>query len=142
MWRQVLERAHPEVQALVAVHGKDRTGGAALLLVRAPRDAGEDGAADAAGDTRPDLAALQQIVQRDLPAHMRPALVPVADFPRTAGGKIDMAALPARRRHSSGLRLRRNGGAAIDTNRPALAAGRTADGDDGGCAGPARSGSG
>nr|WP_311203392.1 phosphopantetheine-binding protein [Phaeobacter inhibens] len=49
---------------------------------------------------------------------MRPALVPVADFPRTAGGKIDMAALPAPAAASSSLRLRRNGGAAIDTTAP------------------------
>ncbi|GLO69124.1 hypothetical protein MACH17_06410 [Phaeobacter inhibens] len=115
---QVLERAHPEVQALVAVHGKDGPAAQLCCWVRGTRDAGEDGAADAAGDTRPDLAALQQIVQRDLPAHMRPALVPVADFPRTAGGKIDMAALPAPAAASSSLRLRRNGGAAIDTTAP------------------------
>ncbi|AFO89716.1 non-ribosomal peptide synthetase (plasmid) [Phaeobacter inhibens] len=115
---QVLERAHPEVQALVAVHGKDGPAAQLCCWVRGARDAGEDGAADAAGDTRPDLAALQQIVQRDLPAHMRPALVPVADFPRTAGGKIDMAALPAPAAASSSLRLRRNGGAAIDTTAP------------------------
>ncbi|AUQ56808.1 non-ribosomal peptide synthetase [Phaeobacter inhibens] len=115
---QVLERAHPEVQALVAVHGKDGPAAQLCCWVRGTRDAGENGAVDAAGDTRPDLAALQQIVQRDLPAHMRPALVPVAEFPRTAGGKIDMAALPAPAAASSSLRLRRNGGAAIDTTAP------------------------
>ncbi|KII16755.1 non-ribosomal peptide synthetase [Phaeobacter sp. S60] len=115
---QVLERAYPQLQALVAVHGKDSPAAQLCCWVRGLREAGEAGTEERAGDTRPDLAALQQVVQRDLPAHMRPALVPVAAFPRTAGGKIDMAALPAPAQASSGLRLRRNGGAAIDTSAP------------------------
>lgn len=45
----------------------------------------------------PDLMRLQGLCKRQLPSHMRPALVILQEFPRTPGGKIDRAALPAPR---------------------------------------------
>ncbi|MFV1462719.1 MULTISPECIES: non-ribosomal peptide synthetase [unclassified Phaeobacter] len=108
---QVLERACPGVQALAAVRGKDGPAAQLCCWVR--------GVAQT-GDGQWDLGPLQQVVQRDLPAHMRPALVALAEFPRTAGGKIDMAALPAPEQAAGalGLRLRRDAGAAVDTSAP------------------------
>lgn len=49
----------------------------------------------AEGMAAPDTAALRCSVAALLPPHMLPALVPMNDFPRTPGGKIDTAALPA-----------------------------------------------
>lgn len=43
----------------------------------------------------PDTQALRTAVERHLPAHILPALVALATFARTPGGKIDMTALPA-----------------------------------------------
>ncbi len=48
----------------------------------------------AEGMPPPDAATLRRAVEAHLPPHMMPTLVPVADFPRTTGGKIDLAALP------------------------------------------------
>ena len=48
----------------------------------------------AKGHDMPDLGRLRKSVEGLLPSHMIPALVAVADFPRTPGGKIDMSALP------------------------------------------------
>ncbi|MDO8883145.1 amino acid adenylation domain-containing protein [Pseudotabrizicola sp.] len=47
------------------------------------------------GQPLPDAQALRAAVAEKLPPHMLPAIVPVASFPRTPGGKIDIAALPA-----------------------------------------------
>ncbi len=47
------------------------------------------------GQGLPDAALLRAQVATQLPPHMLPLLVPVADFPRTPGGKIDVAALPS-----------------------------------------------
>ena len=46
------------------------------------------------GAQLPDHADATAAVAQVLPAHMRPILVMVDGFPRTAGGKIDKAALP------------------------------------------------
>ncbi|MFS4583695.1 non-ribosomal peptide synthetase [Phaeobacter sp. C3_T13_0] len=114
---QVLERGGRDVQALAAVHGKN---GPAAQLCCWVRSTTETRTTGESGEDLLDLTALQQVVQRDLPAHMRPALVPVAEFPRTAGGKIDMAALPApvQAASSAGLRLRRGGTAGVDPSTP------------------------
>lgn len=50
--------------------------------------------AGADGQPLPDPVALRAAVADHLPPHMVPAIVPVAHFPRTPGGKIDIAALP------------------------------------------------
>ena len=42
----------------------------------------------------PDLEAIAASLTHELPAHMRPALLHMPEFPRTAGGKIDRNALP------------------------------------------------
>lgn len=46
------------------------------------------------GATLPEVADLKAAAGRVLPAHMQPFFLVVDSFPRTAGGKIDMAALP------------------------------------------------
>jgi len=49
----------------------------------------------AAGDNRPDSAALLAFLRARLPEHMIPALlIPLDAFPRTTSGKIDRRALP------------------------------------------------
>ncbi|TGD43034.1 amino acid adenylation domain-containing protein [Pseudotabrizicola sediminis] len=50
--------------------------------------------AGADGQPLPDPVALRAAVAKRLPPHMVPAIVPVAHFPRTPGGKIDISALP------------------------------------------------
>lgn len=47
------------------------------------------------GQSLPDPVSLRAAVAEYLPPHMVPAIVPVTDFARTPGGKIDLAALPA-----------------------------------------------
>lgn len=42
----------------------------------------------------PDAATLRETVSQHLPPHMVPAIMVLADFPRTPGGKIDTSALP------------------------------------------------
>lgn len=46
------------------------------------------------GATLPDLPALKEAAAQVLAPHMQPHFVVLEQFPRTAGGKIDMAALP------------------------------------------------
>ena len=46
------------------------------------------------GQPQPDALALRATVAEHLPPHMLPAIVAVDHFPRTPGGKIDVAALP------------------------------------------------
>jgi amino acid adenylation domain-containing protein len=46
------------------------------------------------GANLPSGTELSTVAARVLPQHMQPLLVPVDEFPQTAGGKIDMAALP------------------------------------------------
>ena len=48
----------------------------------------------AEGRAPPDPTVLRRTIEPHLPAHMLPALVPTLQFPRTPGGKIDLAALP------------------------------------------------
>lgn len=50
--------------------------------------------AAADGQPLPDAEAVRAAVAEHLPPHMLPAIVPVARFPRTPGGKVDLAALP------------------------------------------------
>jgi amino acid adenylation domain-containing protein len=87
---QVLERARPGLRALAAVRGADGPAAQLCCWVQDPAWQGPQ-------VTEADLAPLQAVVQTELPAHMRPALVGVLRFVRTAGGKIDTAALPAPR---------------------------------------------
>ena len=47
------------------------------------------------GLSPPDPETLAQAAMRNLAPHMRPAIVPIDEFPRTPGGKIDTNALPA-----------------------------------------------
>ncbi len=50
--------------------------------------------AGADGQPLPDAGAVRAAVAEHLPPHMLPAILPVARFPRTPGGKVDIAALP------------------------------------------------
>ncbi|MBN2631865.1 MAG: amino acid adenylation domain-containing protein [Rhodobacteraceae bacterium] len=49
----------------------------------------------AEGQPLPDAMALRDAITGHLPPHMLPSIVPVDEFPRTPGGKIDTSALPA-----------------------------------------------
>lgn len=76
---------------------KDETVGRALALVLnkgTPEARLAAWVTPATGHGLPDEAQLTQRVARLLPGHMLPAIVSVESLPRTAGGKIDTAALP------------------------------------------------
>ncbi|MFN3722299.1 MAG: non-ribosomal peptide synthetase [Paracoccaceae bacterium] len=81
---RVLEREDSVGRALAHVTGAG-TPTARLVVWVAAAD----------GQPLPDAHALRASVSEHLPPHMVPAIVPVASFPRTPGGKIDLAALPA-----------------------------------------------
>ncbi|WP_103333011.1 non-ribosomal peptide synthetase [Pseudotabrizicola formosa] len=80
---RALEREASVGRALAQVLGAG-TPGARLVAWVAAAD----------GQPLPDPVALRMAVAGHLPPHMVPVIVPVADFPRTPGGKIDTAALP------------------------------------------------
>lgn len=81
---RVLEREPSVGRALAQVRGAG-TPGARLVAWVAAAD----------GQPLPDAAVVRAAIADQLPPHMQPAIVPVAAFPRTPGGKIDVAALPA-----------------------------------------------
>jgi amino acid adenylation domain-containing protein/FkbH-like protein len=81
--------AHPGVAAAVVTAGSDGAGGPLLTAYVVPAAAGPL-----------DTASLLESLVRRLPAAMIPAaIVPLAELPRTANGKIDLAALPAAADH-------------------------------------------
>ncbi|MDR7124893.1 amino acid adenylation domain-containing protein [Pseudotabrizicola sp. 4114] len=80
---RVLEREQSVGRALAHVLGAG-TPGARLVVWVAAAD----------GQPLPEAQSLRAAVADHLPAHMLPAILPVASFPRTPGGKIDITALP------------------------------------------------
>lgn len=85
---RALERSRPDLQVLAAV--RDPNTPKARLLAWAMAI---DGAAPV------DIEALSRAARSDLPAAMRPQIIAVSSFPRTARGKIDLAALPEPEHH-------------------------------------------
>ncbi|MFN4153134.1 MAG: amino acid adenylation domain-containing protein [Paracoccaceae bacterium] len=80
---RVLEREDNVGRALAHVLGAGTPGARLVVWVT-----GAD------GQPLPDAAAVRAVVAEHLPPHMLPTILPVAGFPRTPGGKIDIAALP------------------------------------------------
>ncbi len=80
---RVLETAQPELRVFAGV--RDLGKPSARLLAWAMIAEGGDSV---------DLAALNALAEAELPPQMRPRIVVVDDFPRTAGGKVNLAALP------------------------------------------------
>lgn len=88
---QVLERAWPGARALAAVRN---SAGPAAQLCCWLQHPDWNQPAQLQRDQAHLMRAVMDHVMADLPAHMRPAVALLAQFPRTAGGKIDQAALP------------------------------------------------
>ncbi|MCB1337496.1 MAG: amino acid adenylation domain-containing protein [Maritimibacter sp.] len=80
----VLEKAQPDLRVLAAVREAGTPAARLLAWAMLP----EGGAAAV------DLDALNGLAQSGLSPQMRPQIVAVDDFPRAAGGKIDVKALP------------------------------------------------
>ncbi|HCQ66402.1 MAG TPA: non-ribosomal peptide synthetase [Rhodobacteraceae bacterium] len=80
---RVLENSQPELRVFAGV--RDAGKPSARLLAWAMIAEGGDSV---------DLDALKSHAEAELPPQMRPRIVVVDDFPRTAGGKVNLAALP------------------------------------------------
>ncbi len=81
--------AHPDVRNAVVLVREDRTGDQRLVAYVVPARSGDETA-------EPDPAALAERARSRLPDYMVPsAIVPLDEFPVTANGKLDRAALPA-----------------------------------------------
>lgn len=80
---RVLERAQPNLRVFAGV--RDAGKPSARLLAWAMM---------ADGSAAVDLAAMKALAEAELAPQMRPRIVEVDGFPRTAGGKINLAALP------------------------------------------------
>ncbi len=80
---RVLETAQPDLRIYAGV--RDAGKPSARLLAWAMIAEGGDSV---------DLDALNALAQAELPPQMRPRIVVVDEFPRTAGGKVNLAALP------------------------------------------------
>ncbi|MEJ6401631.1 amino acid adenylation domain-containing protein [Yoonia sp. 2307UL14-13] len=81
---QAVEEAAPDLHVIAGVANKGTPAAQLVTWVSPENDS------DAV-----DIDALTTDVAEVLPSHMQPTLVHVPEFPRTAGGKIDKAALPA-----------------------------------------------
>ncbi len=80
---RVLEKAHPNLRVFAGV--RDAGSPSARLLAWAMIAEGTDTV---------DVDGLNALAEAELPPAMRPRIVEVDAFPRTAGGKVDLAALP------------------------------------------------
>ena len=80
---RVLEKANPNLRVFAGV--RDAGSPSARLLAWALISEESDTV---------DIEALNALAEAELPPAMRPRIVEVDEFPRTAGGKVDLAALP------------------------------------------------